>query len=167
MPKGDPLDSSHSVLRRFDPTKANYATVDQQLDARRPTRNAFTFDDRRYGEDYRGCSVYEAEELDRLRIDRSKIVNEEQSAIAILSVKALASLTLDDLDDASPFVAIEDRFPDGEDDAQEIDASHALILRPKSVPFKSDWLGALAEVALRAPLEGAVEKTQPGLSPGR
>lgn len=76
------------MLRRFNPKSANEATSDEEVGVRRPTRNAFVFDDHRFGEDKRGCSVYELEELDRLKIAPAATINETQSALAVVSIDA-------------------------------------------------------------------------------
>lgn len=164
MAKGDSLDPSHSVLRRFNPKNTNEATSDEEVNLRRPTRNAFVFDDHRFGEDKRGCSVYELEELDRLNIAPSQTINETQSALAIVSVEAIEKLSVEDLPGPSPFVALEDRYPDGEVDVPVIDGAHAMLVRPKTVDNKADWLVALAEAALRFPLseDGATSLGEAG-----
>ena len=153
MAKGDSLDPTHSVLRRFDAKDANFATSDEEVNIRRPTRNAFVFDDHRFGEDRRGCSVYELEELERLDIRPSATLNKTQSALAVVSVEAIARLRIDDSPNLSPFAALEDRYPDGEVDVPAIDAAHAMIVRPNPVANKADWLVALAEAARRFPLD--------------
>lgn len=61
-------------------------------------------------------------------------------------------LTIDDAPDPSPFVALEDRYPDGEEDVPDIDGAHAMIVRPKTVANKADWLVALADAARRFPI---------------
>lgn len=140
MAESSPTEAEHLLLRRFDPDDVDHYSFDERLGRKRFRSGAFRWDADETGpREYLGCSVHDDFLLEQASIARLKVVRAPYLYVAGAvadDVRAVGA------PDSSPFNAVQDPYPDGQQGAEEIDQAHALITRP--VRLKDKWMSRLA-----------------------
>lgn len=147
MVNGDSLLDGEELIRRFDPNRPGHCTYD---DAGLPAKlrsGAFRWDPVPESEPVRReLSVYQATKLVRRSLSRWDCIDGEapDSLIAAISVGDVRGFQRPSVDDANPFDAVEDEFPDGEPPKHAQDAAHALIVHAEPLRGSDKWYRELA-----------------------
>lgn len=138
-----PVNDADVLLRRFNPKDESHWTVDEATGLGRMRSGALRFDEEpAVG---KGCSVYQASILATRSLTRASCLELPDWRLAEITASAVRSLRREHKpEETSPFDAVQDPFPSGEEGAHARDAAHALITHTTRARGMSRWYKELA-----------------------